>query len=95
MGRPRKKTSSGKSVRKSKKIDSFTLSNEERLELENLQLKEGALRERLSSIGTQQKAWGEAVMNKYGVELQGFVIDVDSGEVRRRELKPVPEGGGE
>lgn len=91
----KKKTSSGKTVRKSRKISKFELSTEERLELENLQLKEGSLRERLGAIAAQQKAWGKAVMARYKVDLQEFVINVDTGECKRRELKPVPDGGGE
>lgn len=91
----KKKTSSGKAVRKSRKISKFELSTEERLELENLQLKEGSLVERLEAIGAQQKKWGKAVAAKYKVDLQKFVINVDTGECERRELKPVPNGGGE
>ncbi len=90
----KKKTSSGKTVRKSRKISKFELSNEERLELENLQLKEGAIRERLDAVSAKQRAWGKAVAAKYKVDLQEFVINVDTGECKRRELKPVPNGGG-
>ncbi len=91
----KKKTSSGKTVRKSRKISKFELSNEERLELENLQLKEGSIRERLDAVAARQQAWGKAVAAKYKVNLQEFVINVDTGECKRRELRPVPEGGGE
>lgn len=91
----KKKTSSGKTVRKSRKISKFELSTEERLELENLQLKEGAIRERLDAINTKQRAWGKAVAAKYKVDLQDFVINVDTGECKRRELRSVPDGGGE
>ncbi len=91
----KKKTSSGKTVRKSRKISKFVLSTEERLELENLQLKEGALRERLDVINAKQQAWGKAVAVFYCVDLQEFVINVDTGECKRRELKTAPEGGGE
>ena len=91
-----KKTSSGKTVRKSRgKIKTFTLDKEERLELENLQLKEGAIRERLGQVNGQQQVWAKAVQHKYGVNLQEFVINPDTGVCERRELKPVPAGGGE
>ncbi len=91
----KKKTSSGKTMRKSRgaKVKTFTLSNEERLELENLQLKEGAIRDRLAQVTGQQQEWGKAVQAKYGVELQEFVINPDTGVCERRELKEVPNGG--
>ena len=95
QAKKKKKTSSGKTVLNRRKISKFELSTEERLELENLQLKEGSLRERLAAISTQQQKWGKAVMAKYKVKLQDFVINVDTGECKRRELRPVPEGGGE
>ena len=91
----KKKTSLGKAVRSRRKISTFNLSSEERLELENLQLKEGSLRERLGAVTARQQAWGKAVMAKYKVDLQEFVINVDTGECKRRTLRPVPDGGGE
>ncbi len=91
----KKKTSSGRTPRKSRKISMFMLSTQERLELENLQLKEGAIRERLDAVATKQQAWGKFVAAKYKVDLQEFVINVDTGECKRRELKQVPDGGGE
>ncbi len=93
MGRKAaKKTSSGKTVRKSsKKIQAFTLTKEERLELENLQLKDGAIRERLNAVAGQQQVWAEAVKAKYKVDLNEFVINTDTGVCERRELKPVPD----
>lgn len=92
----KKKTSSGKTVRKSRsKVKTFTLNNEERLELENLQLKEGTIRDRLAQVTGQQQEWGKAVQAKYGVELREFVINPDTGVCERRELKEAPTGGGE
>lgn len=95
QAKKKKKTSSGRAVRSRRKISKFELSIEERLELENLQLKEGSLRERLDAVSAKQRAWGKAVMSKYKVDLQEFVINVDTGECKRRELRPVPNGGGE
>ena len=95
QAKKKKKTSSGKTVRNRRKISKFELSTEERLELENLQLKEGAIRERLDAVNARQQAWGKAVAAKYKVDLREFVINVDTGECKRREIKPVPDGGGE
>lgn len=92
MGRKAaKKTSSGKTVRKTKKVQKFMLTKEERLELENLQLKKSALQDRLGMIDSQQQVWVEAVTANHKVNLQEFVINPDTGECNRRELKPVPD----
>lgn len=95
QAKKKKKTSSGRTVRSRRKISKFELSTEERLELENLQLKENAIRERLDAVSARQRAWGKAVAAKYKVDLQEFVINVDTGGCERRTLKPVPDGGGE
>ena len=64
---------------------SFKLTREERLELENLELKARILRLQLDSIAVERQQWVSRLSDRVGLDISDYEINVDSGVCTRLE----------
>ena len=66
--------------------DQVELSNEEKLELENIQLRSMLLDHQRKELAAKQSVWGAAVAQRLGIDLTKYSIDTGSGICKRIDI---------
>jgi uncharacterized protein YkwD len=65
-------------------VVSTKLTEEDRLTLENIELKTAALRGQIRGLEYARQKWKESVEHRYKIKLSDYQINLETGEIARR-----------